>query len=54
MYKYATRLSFTLETDKCTNNIEDYEVVILGLRKLRALSIKTCIVKTDSKSSPDR
>jgi hypothetical protein len=54
MYKYATRLSFTLETDKCTNNIEDYEVVILRLRKLRALSIKTCIVKTGYKSLPNR
>jgi ribonuclease HI len=48
-YKYAARLSFALEIDRCTNNIARYEVVILGLRKLRALGARTCIVKTDSK-----
>jgi hypothetical protein len=48
-YKYTVCPSFTLETDRCTNNIAEYEAVILGLRKLRALGVKTCIVKTDSK-----
>jgi ribonuclease HI len=38
-----------LESDKCTNNIVEYEAVILGLRKLRALGVTTCIIKTDSK-----
>jgi ribonuclease HI len=38
-----------LESDRCTNNIAEYEAVILGLRKLRALGVTTCIVKTDSK-----
>jgi hypothetical protein len=33
-YRYATRLSFALESDRCTNNIAEYEAVILGLRKL--------------------
>jgi ribonuclease HI len=33
----------------CTNNIAEYEAVILGLRKLRALGITTCIIRTDSK-----
>jgi ribonuclease HI len=33
-YKYAMRLSFALEFDRCTNNIAEYEAVILGLRKL--------------------
>jgi ribonuclease HI len=46
---YATRLSFALESDRCTNNIAEYEAVILGLRKLRALGVTTCIIKTDSK-----
>jgi hypothetical protein len=32
--RYAARLQFTIETDKCTNNIAEYEVVLLGLRKL--------------------
>jgi ribonuclease HI len=48
-YRYAARLSFALESDRCTNNIAEYEDVILGLRKLRALNVTTCIVKTDSK-----
>jgi ribonuclease HI len=48
-YKYATRLSFALESDRCTNNVAEYEAVILGLRKLRALGVTTCIIRTDSK-----
>jgi ribonuclease HI len=48
-HRYAARPSFALESDKCTNTIAEYEAVILGLRKLRALGVTTCIVKTDSK-----
>jgi ribonuclease HI len=48
-HRYAARLSFALESDKCTNNIAEYKAVILGLRKLRALGVTTCIVRTDSK-----
>jgi ribonuclease HI len=48
-YRYATRLSFALKSDKCTNNIAEYKVVIHRLRKLRALRVTTCIVKTNSK-----
>jgi ribonuclease HI len=48
-YRYAARLSFDLESYRCTNNIAKYEVIILGLHKLRALSVTTCIVRTDSK-----
>jgi ribonuclease HI len=48
-YRYVARLSFAFESDKCTNNIAEYEAVILGLRKLRALAATTCIIKTDSK-----
>jgi ribonuclease HI len=48
-HRYAARLSFALESDRCTNNIAEYEAAILGLRKLRALGVTTCIVKTDSK-----
>jgi ribonuclease HI len=47
-YRYAARLSFALESDRCTNNVAEYEAVILGLRKLRALGVTTCIIKTDS------
>jgi hypothetical protein len=33
-YTYTACLSFALESDRCTNNIAEYEAVILGLRKL--------------------
>jgi ribonuclease HI len=48
-YRYAVRLSFALESDRCTNNIAEYKAVILGLRKLRALGVTTCKIWTDSK-----
>lgn len=47
-HRYAARLSFALESDRCTNNIAEYEAVILGLRKLKGLGVTTYIVKTDS------
>jgi hypothetical protein len=37
--RYATRLQFTTETDKCSNNIVEYKVVLLGLCKLRAIGV---------------
>jgi ribonuclease HI len=40
---YATRLDFS-----CTNNIAEYEALLLGLRKLRAMGIRRVILKTDS------
>jgi hypothetical protein len=48
-HRYVARLSFALESTRCTNNVAEYEAVILGLRKLRALGVTTCIIKTDSK-----
>jgi hypothetical protein len=48
-HRYAAHLSFALESDRCTNNVAEYEAVILGLCKLRALGVTTCIIKTDSK-----
>jgi ribonuclease HI len=48
-HRYVARLSFALESDRCTNNVAEYEAVILGLRKLRALGVTSCIIKTDSK-----
>jgi ribonuclease HI len=53
-HRYAARLSFALESDRCTNNIAEYEAVILGLRKLKALGVATCIIKTDSKVVADQ
>jgi ribonuclease HI len=48
-HRYAARLSFALEFDRCTNNVAEYEAVNLGLRKLRALGVTTFFIKTDSK-----
>jgi ribonuclease HI len=48
-HRYAAHHSFALEFDRCTNNIAEYEAIILGLRKLKALGVATCIVKKDSK-----
>jgi hypothetical protein len=42
-------LQFTNKVDKCTNNIAEYEGILLGLRKLRAIGVQTRILRTDSK-----
>jgi ribonuclease HI len=39
---YAAKLDFS-----CTNNIAEYEALLLGLRKLRAMGIRRAILKTD-------
>jgi hypothetical protein len=46
---YAVRLQFNNEADKCTNNIVEYEAILLGLRKLRVIGVERCILCTDSK-----
>jgi hypothetical protein len=40
---YAARLDF-----RYTNNIAEYEALLLGLRKLNAMRIRRAILKTDS------
>jgi ribonuclease HI len=47
--RYAAGLKFSNEVDKCTNNIIEYEAILLGLGKLRAISVQRCILRTDSK-----
>jgi ribonuclease HI len=47
--RYAVRLQFATEIDKCSNNIVEYEAILLGLRKMRALGVQCCTLKTDSK-----
>jgi ribonuclease HI len=46
---YIARLQFSKETDKCTNNIVEYDVGLLGLHKLRAIRVLRCILCIDSK-----
>jgi hypothetical protein len=43
-----------LESDRCTNNVAEYEAIILGLCKLQALGVTTCIIKIDSKVVADQ
>jgi ribonuclease HI len=45
----ATRLQFNNKGGKCTNNIVEYEAILLGLQKLWAIGIQRCILCTDSK-----
>jgi ribonuclease HI len=40
---YAIKLDFS-----CTNSIAEYEALLLGLRKLKAMGIRRAILKTDS------
>jgi ribonuclease HI len=40
---YAVKLDFSF-----TNNIAEYEALLLGLRKLKAMGIRMAILKTDS------
>jgi hypothetical protein len=42
-------LQFNSEAKKCTNNIVEYEVILLGLRKLRAIGVQRCTLRIDSK-----
>jgi ribonuclease HI len=46
---YAVRMQFSNVVDKCTNNIIEYEAILLGLHKLRSISVQRCILHTDSK-----
>jgi hypothetical protein len=46
---YAARLQFAGETDKCTNNIIEYEAILLCLQTLRDIGVQTCVPHTDSK-----
>jgi ribonuclease HI len=46
---YAARMQFNNESDMCTNNIAEYKAILMGLRKLRAIGVQKCIIRTDSK-----
>jgi ribonuclease HI len=36
---YTVRMQFNNESDKYTNNIAEYEAILLGLHKLRAIGV---------------
>jgi ribonuclease HI len=50
--RYVATPQFTNEADKCTNNITKYEAILVGLLKLRAIDVQTCVLLTDSKVVP--
>jgi hypothetical protein len=47
--RYAARLQFTKEAVKCMNNIAEYEAILSGLPKLRAIRVQRCVLRTNSK-----
>jgi hypothetical protein len=48
--RYAARLDYS---DRCTNNTTEYEVLLLGLRKVRALEASNFLVKCDAEVIKD-
>jgi ribonuclease HI len=47
--RYTSHMQLNSKSDKCTNNIAEYEAILLGLCKLRAIRIQKCILCTHSK-----
>jgi ribonuclease HI len=47
--RYAARLQFNNKVDKCTNNIVEYQAILLGLNKLRTMRVQRCTLRVDSK-----
>jgi ribonuclease HI len=37
--RYTARMQFNNESKKCTNNIAEYETILLGLHKLGAIEV---------------
>jgi ribonuclease HI len=52
--RYAARLDYKDPSDRCTNNTTEYEALLLGLRKVRALGASNFLVKCDAKVIKDR
>jgi hypothetical protein len=51
--KYVARLDYSDPSDRCTNNTTEYEALLLGLRKVRALGASNFLVKCDAKVIKD-
>jgi ribonuclease HI len=47
--RYAARLQFNNEVEKCTKNIVEYEAILLVLHKLRPIGVQRCTLRTNSK-----
>jgi hypothetical protein len=51
--KCVARLEYSDPSDRCTNNTTEYEALLLGLRKVRALGASNFLVKCDAKVIKD-
>jgi ribonuclease HI len=51
--RYTARLDYEDPSDRCTNNTTEYEALLLGLRKVRALGASNFLVKCDAKVIKD-
>jgi ribonuclease HI len=51
--RYAARLDYKDPSNRCTNNTTEYEALLLGLRKVRALGASNFLVKCDAKVIKD-
>jgi ribonuclease HI len=47
--RYTARLDYKDPSNRCTNNTTEYEALLLGLRKVRALGASIFLVKCDAK-----
>ena len=50
--RYTARLEFN-DADPCTNNTMEYEALLLGLWKMKALGHPNFVIKSDSKVITD-
>jgi ribonuclease HI len=51
--RYAARLDYKDPSDICTKNTTEYEALLLGLRKVRALRASNFLLKCDAKVIKD-
>jgi ribonuclease HI len=51
--RYVSRLDNKDPSDRCTNNTIEYEALLLGLHKVRALGASNFLVKCDAKVIKD-
>jgi hypothetical protein len=51
--RYVARLDYSDPSDMCTNNTTEYEALLLGLRKVRALGASNFLVKCDTEVIKD-
>jgi hypothetical protein len=51
--RYVARLDYSDPSDMCTNNTTEYEALLLGLRKVRALGASNFLVKCDAEVIKD-